>query len=37
MGRFVGLEVIASVVMKSTTGDITLCSPFKVDRRFGGT
>jgi hypothetical protein len=34
---FVGFEVLAAVVMKSTIfWDITPCSPLKVNRRFGG-
>jgi hypothetical protein len=34
----VGFEVLTAVVMKSTVfWDITLCSPLKVNRRFGGT
>jgi hypothetical protein len=34
----VGFEVLTPVVMKSTVfWDITMCSPLKVNRRFGGT
>jgi hypothetical protein len=36
--NFVGIEVLTQVVMNSTIFcDITLCSPLKVNRRFGGT
>jgi hypothetical protein len=35
---YVGVEVLTGVVMKSTIfWDITLCSPLKVNRRFGRT
>jgi hypothetical protein len=35
---YVGFEVLSAVVMKSITfWDITLCSPFSANRRFGGT
>jgi hypothetical protein len=33
-----GFQVLTAVVMKGTIfRDITPCSPFKVNRRFGGT
>jgi hypothetical protein len=35
---YVGFEVLAAVVMKSTIfWHITSCSPLSVNRRFGGT
>jgi hypothetical protein len=36
--RVVGFAVLTAVVMKSSIfWDITPCSPFQVNRRFGGT
>jgi hypothetical protein len=36
--QFVGFEVLTAVFMKSSIfWDVTLCSPLKVNRRFGGT
>jgi hypothetical protein len=36
--RFVGSDVLIAMVMKkSAFWDITLCSPLKVNGRFGGT
>jgi hypothetical protein len=36
--QFVGFEVLTAVVMKSYVfWDVPPCSPFKINRRFGGT
>jgi hypothetical protein len=38
LGSYVRFEVLTALFMKSTIfRDITPCSPFKVNRRFGGT